>query len=108
MLWGKGISELQEFPFISKFRIGFETQLIETTKCIPMVYDEMNESLYSGARPTSKRVCSQWEPASDITRAWTPYRKEFLTININIPRLSMKQGMRTIWIETRGEKDESL
>ena len=46
--------------------------------------------------------------ASDITSAWTPYRKEFLTININIPQLSMKRGMRTIWIETRGEKDESL
>ena len=27
--------------FISKFRIGFETQLIETKKCIPTVYDEM-------------------------------------------------------------------
>ena len=69
---------------------------------------EKDESLYSGARPMSKRACSQWEQASDITSAWTPYRKEFLTININIPRLSMKWGMRTIWIETRGEKDESL
>jgi len=26
---------LQEFPFISKFRIDFETQLMKTTKCIP-------------------------------------------------------------------------
>ena len=28
LLWGKGISELRKFPFISKFRIGFETQLM--------------------------------------------------------------------------------
>ena len=37
----QGHFELREFPFISKFRISFETQLIETTKCIPTVYDEM-------------------------------------------------------------------
>jgi hypothetical protein len=41
LLWGKGISEVWEFLFISKFRIGFETQLIETTKCIPVVINEM-------------------------------------------------------------------
>jgi len=50
---------VQEFPFISKIRVGFETQLIETTKCIPTVINEKvgadifirtdgekNESLY--------------------------------------------------------------
>jgi hypothetical protein len=36
----KGISEMREFPFISKICVGFETQLIETTKCIPMVVNE--------------------------------------------------------------------
>ena len=40
LLWGKGISEVREFPFISKIRVGFETQLIETTKCIPTVINE--------------------------------------------------------------------
>jgi hypothetical protein len=29
---GKGISELKEFPFISKFCVGFEIQLMDTTK----------------------------------------------------------------------------
>ena len=37
LLWGKGISELKEFPFISKFRVGFETQLMDTSKCIRTV-----------------------------------------------------------------------
>jgi hypothetical protein len=40
LLWGKGISEVQEFPFISKIRVSFETQLIETTKYIPTVISE--------------------------------------------------------------------
>jgi hypothetical protein len=40
LLWGKGISEVQEFPFISKIRVGFETQLIDTTKYIPTVIKE--------------------------------------------------------------------
>jgi hypothetical protein len=40
LLWGKGISEVQEFPFISKICVGFETQLIETTKYIPTVISE--------------------------------------------------------------------
>ena len=36
-LWCKGISELGEFHFISKIHVSFGTQLIETTKFIPMV-----------------------------------------------------------------------
>jgi hypothetical protein len=36
----QGISEVQEFPFISRIRVGFETQLIETTKYIPTVINE--------------------------------------------------------------------
>ena len=31
-LWGKGISELKEFPFIFKFRAGSETRLMKTSK----------------------------------------------------------------------------
>ena len=31
-LWGKGISELKEFPFISKFHVGIKTQLMKTSK----------------------------------------------------------------------------
>jgi hypothetical protein len=31
-LWGKGISELKEFPFIFKFRVGIKTQLMKTSK----------------------------------------------------------------------------
>ena len=31
-LWGKGISELKEFPFIFKFHIGIKTQLMKTSK----------------------------------------------------------------------------
>jgi hypothetical protein len=41
LLWDNGISEVQEFPFISKIPVGFETQLIETTKCIRTVINEM-------------------------------------------------------------------
>ena len=40
LLWGKGISELWEFPFLSKICVGFGTQLIETTKFIPTVINE--------------------------------------------------------------------
>jgi hypothetical protein len=32
LLWGKGISELKEFPFISKFRVGIKAQLMKTSK----------------------------------------------------------------------------
>jgi len=36
----QGISEVQEFPFISQICVGFETQLIDTTKYIPTVIKE--------------------------------------------------------------------
>jgi hypothetical protein len=47
LFWAKTICESgseasasQSYNFISKFHISFETQLIETTKCIPMVISE--------------------------------------------------------------------
>ena len=59
LLWGKGISELQEFPFISKICIGFGTQLIDITKFIPMV---INEKLYTdkSLAPIDERTSLQF------------------------------------------------
>ena len=57
-LWGKGIWELKEFPFISKFRVSIKTQLMKTSKA------------HSHGKHYCPTIISETRYADILTRNW--------------------------------------